>query len=715
MLAAAEFRHPAPQHHDGLPMTSNNPGRVAVMDPEEPVLQDLLDGLQSNGQAGVAETFALGETHYRAGAFAEAASIFARLCDDNPDDADAIRLLGLCRLRLGDPAGALPLLAKAHARVPADPYAQLHYGLGLHAVGRHAEAAAQFRACTLLLPNDPAPFLNLSAALLALGDHHKALDAARRARRRAPNLPQAVYMVGLALLALDRLDAAEEEFAAAVRLAPDLADAWVNLGIVRYRRDDIERAKVAMRKALDVEPGHAAATANLGMFLRLTGEVDAAGQLLRDVVARDPAAAEARVNLAAGLMMEERPAEALALFDEQPVPAEPRLARHWQMQRSLALLELRRPQEAATAIASMGEVPPELGSLLSWRQILLALAAGDAASARERAGEMERALATNHGLVPEHRIMGHFNLAKFWSQQREPDRAFPHWTEGHRLIGRLQPFARDAHRNFVDATIARFDRARLAEGPRAQNRDLAPVFIVGMPRSGTTLAEQIIASHPQAFGAGERSALHRAFRALGGADTPDAVARIAAFEQPALDAVAERYLAELHALAPAAARIVDKLPGNFNYLGLAALMLPGARIIHCARDPRDIGLSIFTFRFYGHHPYAHDLADLGWYIAEHERLMAHWRAALPNPILTVQLDDWVDDFAGTLRRVLEFLDLPYDAACERFYERESRVLTVSRSQVRQPINARGLGRWRQYERHLQPLLAALAEGDALPD
>jgi hypothetical protein len=334
--------------------------------------------------------------------------------------------------------------------------------------------------------------------------------------------------------------------------------------------------------------------------------------------------------------------------------------------------------------------------------------------AREHASAMEQALATTLGLVPEHRIMGHFDLAKFWSQQREPDRAFPHWVEGHRLLGRFQPFAREAHRSFVDAMIARLDRARLADGPRARNRDPAPVFIVGMPRSGTTLAEQIIASHPQAFGAGERPALGDACAALGGSETPLAIARIAALDQATLDAAAESYLADLHALAPGAARIVDKMPGNFMHLGLAALMLPGARIIHCARDPRDIGLSIFTFRFFGHHPYAHDLGDLGWYIAEHERLMAHWRAALPNPILTVQLKDWVDDFAATLRRVLEFLDLPYDPACERFYERESRVLTVSRSQVRQPINARGLGRWHRYENHLRPLITALAEGGALP-
>jgi Flp pilus assembly protein TadD len=651
------------------------------------------------------DDLAAGEARYRAGAHADAARIFDRLSAAQPDDPTPMRLLGLCRLRLGDTDGALALLAKAHDLAPTDPYCEFHYGLALHAAGRHAEAADRFRAAARTLTEDPAPFLNLSAALLALGDARKAVDAARKARRRAPQMAQAVYMVGLALLALDRLADAEVEFAETVRLAPDFADAWVNLGVARYRRDDINRAKVAMRKALDVAPGHLGAAANLGVFLRLTGEGEEAEQWLRDVLARDPAADETRLNLAVALLDEDRPGEALALLDERPVPADARLARHWHLQRSLALLQLGRSQEARVAVAAIGAATPEIAPLLSWRRLLLALAEGDIAAARRLAGEMEAALTTVAAIVPEHRIMGHFSLAKFWSQQGEPDRAFPRWTDGHRLIGRFQPFSRPAHRAFVDATIARHDRARLAEGPRARNRDPAPIFIVGMPRSGTTLAEQIIASHPQAFGAGERPALYRTFEALGGADTPEAVARIATLDQQSLDAAANRYLGALHALAPDAARIVDKMPGNFNYLGLAALMLPGARIIYCARDPRDIGLSIFTYRFYGHHPYAHDLADLGWYIAEHQRLMAHWQAALPNPILTVQLQDWVDDFAGTLRRVLDFLDLPYDAACERFYERDSRVMTVSRSQVRQPINARGLGRWRAYEKHLQPLIA----------
>ena len=164
-------------------------------------------------------------------------------------------------------------------------------------------------------------------------------------------------------------------------------------------------------------------------------------------------------------------------------------------------------------------------------------------------------------------------------------------------------------------------------------------------------------------------------------------------------------------MAPDKARlIVDKMPGNFRLLGLAAVLLPGARVIYCERDPRDIGASIFEHRFYGYHPYAHDLGDLGWYIARQRVLMAHWRAVLPIPMLTVRLTDWVEDFDTTLRRVLDFVGLPYDPACERFYENERKVQTVSRWQVRSPINAQGIGRWRDYAEPLAPLIAELVGG-----
>jgi tetratricopeptide (TPR) repeat protein len=541
-----------------------------------------------------------------------------------------------------------------------------------------------------------------------------AIHAARRARLRAPAMPQTHYTLGLAYLAAALHDRAAAAFRRAATIAPGFAEAWVNLGVAEYRAGRIEAAKQAMRAALRADPENRAAAANLGGFLRLTGETEAAEALLLAEVARDPGARAARLNLAADLLQEDRASEALALLGGPP-PSDAAMRQHWLLQRALALIKLGRPDDARAALAALGTPPAALVPLVHWRRVLLARDAGDMNAARHYATLMEAALDISAATVPEHRIMGHYDLARFWSGLGEAGRAFAHWTAGHRLLARFQPFSREAHAATDAAIMDSFDATRLRDGPRAANADETPVFVVGMPRSGTTLVEQILAAHADVHGAGERPALVQSFARLGRGDGPAAVHRIAALDAAALDAEAARYLRDLHAIAPDAKRIVDKMPGNYRYLGLAALMLPAARIIACERDPRDIGLSIFTFRFYGLHAYAHDLADLGWTIAQQRRLMAHWREALPNPILTIRLADWVDDFGGTLCRVLDFLGLPYDAACETFYQADRRVRTVSRTQVRQPVNARGIGRWRAYEQQLAPLIAALRENGALED
>ena len=386
---------------------------------------------------------------------------------------------------------------------------------------------------------------------------------------------------------------AERAFAAALQLAPRWSEAWVNYGIARYRQGHIEDAKTAMRQALLSAPGHPAAAANLGAFMRITGEVEAGEALLRDGLARAPANAGARLNLVAMLLQEERSADALALLDAAPTLPEDKTAlRQWHLQRALALLQLVRPAEARSVLAELagfGPIPPALAPLWHWRLVLLALAEDDGAGAREQARQMTAALvAMGPEAVPEHQIMAHHDLAKFWSGQNEHDTAFGHWEAAHMLLRRFQPFSRQAHAAIVQTNMALFDRARF-EGARADNADPVPVFIVGMPHSGTTLCEQILAAHAQVYGAGERVALGQMFAAFGGgADTAAAVRRIAELDAGTLDAAATRYLADLHAVAPNKTRIVDKMPGNYLYLGLVGLMLR-ARVIHCVRDPRDTG------------------------------------------------------------------------------------------------------------------------------
>lgn len=562
------------------------------------------------------------------------------------------------------------------------------------------------------------PLLAEAVACLARGDAGSALQAASDACHAAPQLPAAHYVYGEAWAALGDPARAEQAFAAAIQLAPRWADAWINYGVARYRQGSIEDATAAMRHLLIISPDHPAATANLGAFLRISGDAESAEGLLRNAIASGPDNVGARLNLAADMLQEERAGEALALLDEAAPPAANlRAARHWHLQKSLALLQLGRFPDARSALAALSELgplPPDLAPLWHWRQVLLAQGERDPAEACATAEVMEAAIESmGPEAVLEHKIMAHYDLAKFWSGQNHHSRAFAHWTAGHKLLAPSQPFSRDEHCAFIDANIALLDKARFADGPRAANADPMPVFIVGMPRSGTTLCEQILAAHSDVHRAGERTALSAMASVLGGKrDASETVRRIAALGTAALDGAATAYLAELRTVAPGKARVIDKMPSNYLHLGLVGLMLPGANIIHCVRDPRDIGLSIFTFRFHGSHGYAHDLADLGWTIAQQRRLMDHWRATLPNPILTVELKDWVETFDGTLARVLAHLNLPPDPNCARFYEGKSRVRTVSRAQVRQPVNARGLGRWQTYADELAPLIAELGAGDS---
>jgi Flp pilus assembly protein TadD len=636
----------------------------------------------------------------------------------DPQAVASLRAQGHERLKANAFAEAIEVLDRALTLEPNDPQTRLNLGIALQGARRHADAVEMFSSVQKLLPDDPAPFLHAAISLLELGNADAAVRAASDACHRDPRLPQAHYTYGQAWLALSEHAKAERAFADALRLTPAWADAWVNYGIARYRQGAIEDAKTAMRRVLSFAPGHPVATSNLAAFLRISGGSEAAEELLQQQLVRNPADVGARLNRAADLLQEERAAEALAVLDTGGPPSgNGRAVRHWHLQKSLALLQLRRLEEAKAvldALAALGPIPPEIAPLWHWRHVLLALGENNPNRACESAERMEASLdVMGPDAVIEHRIMAHYDLAKFWSGRNAHARAFAHWTAGHKLLAPSQPFSRDAHRAFVDANIAAFSATRFHAEPRAGNNDPAPVFIVGMPRSGTTLIEQILDAHRDAHGAGERTALGQTFFALGGGDDAGAVARIAALDRAALDAAADKYLAALHALAPDKKRIVDKMPGNFNYLGLVGLMLPGAKIIYCARDPRDIGLSIFTFRFHGAHGYAHDLADLGWYIAQHERLMAHWKASLPNPILTIKLSDWVEDFDSTLAKLLAHVDLPHDPSCTRFYESDSRVKTVSRAQVRQPINDRGLGRWRAYADELAPLIAELERAGSL--
>jgi hypothetical protein len=301
-----------------------------------------------------------------------------------------------------------------------------------------------------------------------------------------------------------------------------------------------------------------------------------------------------------------------------------------------------------------------------------------------------------------------FALAALHDEAGDRDRAFARAGEANRL--KRAVFDPDGYGALIDRLVAAFDRSAMTRYPRAAHHDERPVFVVGMPRSGTSLVEQILASHPAVHGAGELTeiGLLALSTAREGRAYPESVAGL---DRRALTAIADAYRGRLDELAPGAARVVDKMWQNVEYLGFIALLFPAARIIYCRRDPADVGLSCYFQHFFGQGvPFAYDLAHIGRYCREQARAMAHWREVLELPLLEVEYERLVAEPDAEIRRLVDFAGLPWDPACLRFHETERVVRTASHAQVRRPMYRSAVGRHRAYARFLEPLYRAL-DGD----
>lgn len=327
----------------------------------------------------------------------------------------------------------------------------------------------------------------------------------------------------------------------------------------------------------------------------------------------------------------------------------------------------------------------------------------------EARAALERAIAIP-GIAGHPAAWAHLHMGAVAEKLKDYRIAWKHYTEGNRH--RATVFDADQHDAIIDEAIGLWSADRLAAMPRAKNRKAEQlVFIVGMPRSGTSLVEQILASHPGVYGGGELNYVSAAGAELfkPTLQTPTLEATMSALRQPVVDRVSQRTQKEMTGPAPRAKRFTDKLPQNFLHLGLIEVLFPQARVIHCLRDPRDVCLSCYTKLFGGANsqPFSGDLTNLGRYYRAYGRVMEHWYSVSGLPIERAVYEEGVEDLESYARRLIDFIGLEWDDACLRFWETKRDVVTASTDQVRRPIYTSSIGRWKRFEDQLGPLFDAL--------
>ncbi len=311
------------------------------------------------------------------------------------------------------------------------------------------------------------------------------------------------------------------------------------------------------------------------------------------------------------------------------------------------------------------------------------------------------------------RVVLAFSLGKVFEDLERYDEAFAHYEEANRLHRSLYQFSIDQEAAYFETYRKAFTSDWLTDTTKHAIEDATPIFVIGMPRSGTSLVEQILASHSSVFGAGEvyhSSVFDNQVAQTTGRPFPQSISSVPA---EVLTQSAKIYVENLCADADQSARITDKLPHNFLRVGLLTAVMPQARIIHCVRDPMDTCLSIFTHFFSSAHGYASDLTELGQYYSLYERLMQDWEARFPGCMYRISYEDLVANHEREIKQLLEYCGLPFESGCLRFHETMRAVNTPSAVQVRQPLYQSAVSRWKRYETHLQPLRAALTGGDEI--
>ena len=537
------------------------------------------------------------------------------------------------------------------------------------------------------------------------GKFDDAVGLLRQAIARNPASGPAHNNLGMTLNLMERHDEAIAPLDRAIELSPQDPLARNNLDNALQALGRHREAATLFDRAVALKPDYVEALSNLGAALHSLGRSEQAIPVLERALALNPGFTQGHINLGVVLHALDRREEAMACFD-RVLALDPRnILAHEQ----IAGIHL----EMGCFAAARGCYERALEIAPRNTRILYDIVQCGKVSADDRHLTALKSVAADGPALPdEQRILLQFALFKAYADLGQDELAFRHLRDGNTLKRRRIAYDEAADLDLFNRISAVFSPELIRSRARLGNPSEQPIFIVGMMRSGSTLVEQILASHPDAFAAGERPDFNEAYKTVRQTlELPETYPEtVPLLSDEQIHQVGDEYISRIERLAAGrpALRIIDKMPGNFSAIGLIRLALPNARIIHTVRDPVDTCLSCFSKLFSDNQPFTYDLGELGRYYRAYAQLMEHWRRVLPEEaFLDVQYEELVGDFGNQVRRILDYCGLTWNAACLSFYETSRPVRTASQMQVRQPIYRSSIGRWRPDQSVLRPLLDGL--------
>ena len=601
--------------------------------------------------------------------------------------------------------------------------------------GRFKDAIKPLLQICKLQPDNTGLWIKLASLYGRTGDFHGVIKVCKKIETTQKNNPNLYSLLGNAYASLDMLDKAHQCYQRALELQPNDPGLLNNFGNALFLDNKLEEAADIFQRVIAIKPDYADAHNNLGNIYKALNENELAIKHYEHSLTLNPQQYLTALNLAhmfadrighpevaesyfrKALELEADNIEAMSGITNM-------LRYQGKLDEALSMIkdtQLKFPNEAGV-IAAEADIYERTGKYDAAYKIVREMLAKKIVPPMASSVFMrichkydccDEALSTGEKIIttasskPADLRDTHFGLGKLYDKQKRYDEAFEHYKAGNEAFEHV--FDLELFKSRVNNLLSNFNSSNLSSISKSSIDTSKPIFIVGMPRSSTSLTEQILASHPEVSGAGELNDINDIAAALAKTlNSPLPYPQcITSLTTESCNNIAQGYLDKLTNLCGDNRFITDKMPHNFLNLGLISLLFPQAKIIHCLRDPRDTCLSIYFQNFGFLHPYGTRLDWLGAYYQEYMHIMEYWESTISNPIHTVRYDDMINDQEATTRKLLEFCDLEWNDACLDFHKSKRVVATASYDQVKQKIYTQSQARWKKYEKHLMPLINAL--------